>query len=137
VAEPIERRLSSGLDVIEDHAGSGRAAERGDRVTYNVRIFLNRGDEVPLNETQAQHLPQHLLRYEGSRVLVDHTIVLGSREAAAGIERSLLGMRAGGHRKVRIGPHLAYREKGIPGLIPPNAVLTAEIWMGEVMPPSS
>lgn len=129
-------RLSSGLEVIEDHAGSADAAERGDRVTYNVRIFLNRGDEVPLNETQAEHLPQHMLRYDVGRIFVDHTIVLGSREAMAGIESALVGMKAGGHRKVRVGPHLAYGEKGIPGLIPPNAVLVIEIWMREVVPKS-
>jgi FKBP-type peptidyl-prolyl cis-trans isomerase len=126
-------RLSSGLEMLDDHAGAGRAAERGDRVVYNVRIFLNRGDEVRLNETQAQALPQHMLRQDDGRVFVDHTIVLGSREAVAGIERALTGMKRGGYRKVRVGPHLAYREKGIPGLIPPNAVLVVEIWMREVV----
>ena len=126
-------RLPPGLDVIEDHEGSGKAAERGDHVTYNVRIFLNRGDEVPLNETQAQAgLPPHFLRNEGGRVLIDHKTVLGKREAVAGIEKALVGMKSGGHRKVRVGPHLAYGKKGIPGLIPPNAVLTVEIWMREV-----
>lgn len=127
-------RLSSGLEVIEDHEGSGDAAARGDRVTYNVRIFLNRGDEVPLNETQAEHLPQHMLRYDDGRIFVDHTIVLGSRQAVPGIEQALVGMKAGGHRKVRVGPHLAYRDKGIPGLIPADAVLVVEIWLREVMP---
>ena len=107
-------RLSSGLEMIESLEGSGRAAERGDRVTYNVRIFLNRGDEVPLNETQAQALPPHMLRGDDGRVFVDHTIVLGSREAVAGIEGALIGMKRDGYRKVRVGPHLAYREKGIP-----------------------
>ena len=136
MAEPAERRRISGLEVIEDDPGSGRVAERGDRVTYNIKIFLNRGDEVPLNEAQARHLPPRLLRHEGSDVFVDHTIVLGSRDAVPGIEQSLLGMQAGGHRKVRIGSHLAYRDKGIPGLIPPNAVLTVDIWMREVTPPS-
>jgi FKBP-type peptidyl-prolyl cis-trans isomerase len=131
-------RLSSGLEVIEDHEGSGPSAERGDHVTYNVRIFLNRGDEVPLNETQAQAgLPQRMLRHEDGRVFIDHTTLLGSREAMAGIERALVGMKPGGRRRVRIGPHLAYREKGIPGLIPPNAVLVVEIWMREVMPGGS
>jgi len=126
-------RLHSGLEVIEDHEGSGKAAERDDRVTYNVRIFLNRGDEVPLNETQAQAgLPPHILRNEGGRVLIDHKTVIGTREAVAGIEKALVGMKPGGHRKVRVGPHLAYGKKGIPGLIPPNAVLTVEIWMREV-----
>ena len=130
-------RLSSGLEMIDDRAGDGKAAERGDRVVYNVRLFLNRGDEVPLNETQAQALPQRMLRQADGRVFVDHTIVLGSREAVAGIERALVGMKRGGYRKVRVGPHLAYREKGIPGLIPPDAVLVVEIWMREVKPASS
>ena len=79
--------------MIEDLEGSGRAAERGDRVTYNVRIFLNRGDEVPLNETQAQALPQHMLRHDDGRVFVDHTIVLGSREAVAATERASCSSR--------------------------------------------
>ena len=130
-------RLSSGLEMLDDRAGAGRAAERGDRVVYNVRIFLNRGDEVPLNETQAQALPQHMLRRDDGRVFVDHTIVLGSREAVAGIERALIGMKGGGYRKVLVSPHLAYRDKGIPGLIPPNAVLIVEIWLREVISPSS
>jgi hypothetical protein len=118
-------RLPAGLELIEDDEGFGKLAERGDRVTYNVRIFLNRGDEVPLNETQAQAgLPQHTLRLEGGRALIDHRTVLG--------QQALLGMKPGGHRKVRVSPHLAYGKRGIPGLMPPNAVLTVEIWMRDV-----
>jgi len=40
-------------------------AQEGDRVTYNLKNFLNQGDELRLNETQAQHLPKHLVRIEG------------------------------------------------------------------------
>jgi hypothetical protein len=129
----VARRLPAGLEVIQDHEGSGRSAERGDRVTYNVRIFLNRGDEVPLNEAQAwEGLPEQSLRLEAGRVLIDHRTVLGQREAIAGIEKALFGMRPGGHRKIRVGPHLAYGQRGIPGLIPPNAVLTVDVWMRDV-----
>jgi FKBP-type peptidyl-prolyl cis-trans isomerase len=28
---------------------------------------------------------------------------------------------------LKISPHLGYRDKGVPGVIPPNAVLIAEI----------
>lgn len=126
-------RLPAGLEIIEDDEGAGKAAERGDRVTYNVRIFLNRGDEVPLNEAQVRTgFPEERLRREGGRVLIDHQTVLGQREAIAGIEKALFGMKRGGHRKIRVGPHLAYRQQGIPGLIPPNAVLTVDVWVRDV-----
>jgi FKBP-type peptidyl-prolyl cis-trans isomerase len=51
------------------------------------------------------------------------------RKAIAGVEYGLLGMKAGGYRKVRTSPHLAYRDKGIPDLIPPDEVLICEIWL--------
>ena len=37
------------------------------------------------------------------------------------------GMRVGGTRRLEIAPHLAYGEKGVPGKIPENALITAEI----------
>lgn len=40
---------------------------------------------------------------------------------------SVEGMREGGRRKVKVSPVLGYREKGLPGKIPPNAVLTLDI----------
>jgi FKBP-type peptidyl-prolyl cis-trans isomerase len=51
----------------------------------------------------------------------------------AGIEHALRGMKAGGYRKVRISPHLAYREKGLSNLIPPQAVLTVEVWLRHII----
>ena len=94
-----------------------------------MRLFLNKGDEVRLNETQATHLPKEMTRVADGVRLIDRTVVLGRRETVAGVEHALLGMKVGGYRKVRINPHLAYRDKGIPGLIPPNAVLICEIWL--------
>jgi FKBP-type peptidyl-prolyl cis-trans isomerase 2 len=94
-----------------------------------MRLFLNKGDEVRLNETQATHLPKEMIRAVDGAILIDRTIVLGRRETMAGVEHALMGMKIGGYRKVRISPHLAYRDKGIPGLIPPNAVLICEIWL--------
>jgi FKBP-type peptidyl-prolyl cis-trans isomerase len=117
----------SGLKLLEECEGKGPAAQKGDRVVYNCRIFLNRGEEVPLNQRQVVQLPEHMVRIEDDLTLIDHTIVLGRRQTIAGIEQTLTGMKAGGYRKVRISPHLAYRDEGIPDLIPPDAVLVVEI----------
>ena len=84
---------------MSEREGEGRAAQKGDRVVYNMRIFLNRGDEVPLNVCQAANLPPEMVRVEGGVTWIDHTIVLGRRQAIAGIEQALIGMKVGGDRK--------------------------------------
>lgn len=125
------KRLS-GLKLLEEREGEGLQAEKGGRVVYNTRIFLNQGDEVPLNDFQAKQVPKEMIRVVDGVTCIDHTIVLGQRQAIAGIEHALINMKAGGYRKVRISPHLAYRDKGIPDLIPADAVITVELWMRKV-----
>lgn len=119
----------SGLKLLEEREGVGTPANKADRILFNMRLFLNKGAEVRLNETQATHLPKEMIRVVDGVTLIDRTIVLGRRETMAGVEQALKGMKVGGYRKVRVSPHLAYRDKGIPDLIPPNAVLICEIWL--------
>lgn len=119
----------SGLKLLEEREGAGTPAKKGDRVVYNTRIFLNQGEEMLRNDLQAKKLPTEMVRVEGGVSFIDHRIVLGQRQAIAGIEHALIGLKAGGYRKVRISPHLAYRDKGIPDLIPPDAVLIVELWL--------
>jgi FKBP-type peptidyl-prolyl cis-trans isomerase len=126
------KRLS-GLKLLEEREGEGTPANKGDRIVFNMRLFLNKGDEVPLNETQAKHLPKEMIRVVDGETLIDRTIVLGCREAMAGVEHALMGMKVGGYRKVRISPHLAYRDQGIPDLIPPDVVLICEIWLRDIV----
>jgi FKBP-type peptidyl-prolyl cis-trans isomerase len=123
----------SGLKLLEEREGEGTPTNKGDRVVYNSRLFLNKGDVVQLNAKQVEHLPGDMVRVEGGITFVNHTTVLGSRQAMAGVEHALMGMKVGGYRKVRISPHLAYRDKGIPDLIPPDAVLICEIWLRDIV----
>ena len=123
-----------GIRLLEEREGAGAPASKGARVVYNLRIFLNKGKEVELNEQQTEHFPQSMVRNDDGRSFIDHAITLGRRQAIAGIEQALLGMKQGGYRKVRISPHLAYGEKGLPGLIPARAVLIAELWLREIIP---
>jgi FKBP-type peptidyl-prolyl cis-trans isomerase len=128
----MSMRLKSGITLLEEREGEGHLAKRGDSVVYNMKIFLNRGDEVPLNQRQAQYLPQEMIRTVDGHSYIDHKTVLGSRQAIAGVEYSLVGMKQGGYRKVRVSPHLAYRSEGLPDLIPADAVLVVELWLREI-----
>ncbi len=126
------KRLS-GLKLLDEREGKGEPAKKDDRVVYNVRTFLNKGDEVGIQAKQIEQLSNQLkLRVVDGVTLIDHHTVLGSRQVIAGVEHTLIGMKAGGYRKVRISPYLAYRDKGIPDYIPPDAVLIVEIWLREI-----
>jgi len=127
-------QLARGVRLLEESPGNGKAASRGDRVVFNLRLYLHRRDEVPLNGQQAASLRAHgLVRDTPEGPLIDHRIRLGARQAIAGVERALTGMQAGSYRRVEIAPHLAYGDTGLPGLIPPDALLEAEIWLREVI----
>ena len=125
--------LKRGIELLAEHEGIGESAKKNDRVIYNLKMYLNRGEEVPLNERQADHLPVDMIRLVDGARFVDHSTVLGSREAIAGVEYSLLGMKKNGYRKVRLSPHIAFRDKGLPGLIPANAVLVVELWLRDLI----
>jgi FKBP-type peptidyl-prolyl cis-trans isomerase len=52
---------------------------------------------------------------------------IGDGSFISGIDIGLRGMFVGGRRSLWIPPHLAYGSNGIPGQVPPNAQLYAEI----------
>ena len=84
------KRLS-GLKILNEREGEGQPAQKGDRVIYNCRIFLNKGDEVMLNAKQADHLPKDMIRVVDGERFVDRKTVLGSRQTIAGVEPGELG----------------------------------------------
>lgn len=126
-------KLPSGLRVLEDQEGSGPATETGHTIVYNCRIFLNQGDEVRINDNREERgIPEDRIRREDGHTFIDHISVLGKRQVIAGIEKALIGMRVGGFRKIRVSPHLAYRDRGLPEMIPPNAVLNISVWLRDI-----
>lgn len=58
----------------------------------------------------------------------------GLRQVIEGWEIGLNGMREGGKRKIKIPPELAYGNKGIKNLIPPNSWLIFEIEILKIQP---
>ena len=104
--------VKSGLRLLEETEGTGKAAAKGDTVQFESQAWLSGGD-----------LAQ-------DRIFM--SVHLGKREVIAGVEYSLIGMKPGGYRKVKISPHLAYRDVGVPDKVPPNAVMIYELWMKTV-----
>lgn len=126
-------RIKSGIKLLAEIEGQGEPAKKGDAVIYNWRLYRNKGEEIPLNEQQLEFLPTEMIRQVDGRKVIDHKTILGTRQTMAGVEYSLYGMKPGGYRKIRVSPHLAYRDKGLGELIPPNAVLIVEIWLREII----
>ena len=101
--------MDTGIRVDEDVPGDGPVIGRGDTVSFDLQLSLNRGEIVHLRQAT--------------------TVRVGDRNVFAGLTKSLEGMRRGGYRKTRVSPHLAYGAKGVAGKIPPDAVLICEIWL--------
>lgn len=128
----------SGIRLLDEREGAGPGAGRGDRVTYNLRAFLDDGAEIPLNALSDEDRAHALAHHPASLTVADgcewinFNTRLGSGEACEGVEYALHGMREGGYRKVEVAPHRAYGANGVPGRVPPNAVVVFEIWLRDI-----
>ncbi|MBC7622699.1 MAG: FKBP-type peptidyl-prolyl cis-trans isomerase [Aeromicrobium sp.] len=97
------KRGRAGIAYEDTELGEGGTAERGCTVEVEYSLFLNRGGQVQKD--------------------THYTFHIGERRVIAGLESGVEGMRAGGKRRIRVGPHLAYGENGVPATIPANGVL--------------
>jgi len=108
------QRGRAGVEYEDVEIGAGPAASRGCTVEVQYSLFLNRGD--PVQEDK------------------NYTFRIGERRVMAGLEYGVEGMREGGKRRIRVGPHLAYRDEGVPDIVPANAVLEFRVTLLKVRP---
>ncbi|WP_158771408.1 FKBP-type peptidyl-prolyl cis-trans isomerase [Paraglaciecola sp. L1A13] len=101
-------------DVTE---GSGKAVERGALITVHYRGYLEDGSEF--DSSYKNDAP--------------FQIVLSNKRVIQGWILGLKGMKEGGKRKLWVPASLAYGERQIGNMIPPNANLTFEIELLEVL----
>ena len=114
----------SGLRILDDLAGEGEPVERGSLYDLRLRLWLNRGE--PVRWEQPWGSIDHARLDDDGTTLVTR-LRIDRENLVAGLFRGIEGMRIGGRRKLKISPHLAYGDRGIPGKIPPDAVIVAEI----------
>jgi hypothetical protein len=116
--------MRSGIELLEDLAGDGALVQRKGTYRIRLRMWLNQGD--PIRWQRAWGSVDVATLEDGGATLITKVRV-DRRSLISGIFYGVEGMRIGGTRRLKISPHLAYREQGVPGIIPPNAVLTVEI----------
>jgi hypothetical protein len=118
-----------GIETLADTPGTGAAVERGRRYRVRLRLWLNKGQPIALVQPGAE-APHQVIDADGA---LNTTIEMHRGRTIPGFSYGMDGMRVGGVRKIRIPPNLAYGDRGIPGVVPANAVLIAQI---EVIEPA-
>lgn len=122
--QPERRRLRSGLLLLVDIPGSGAPVQRQHNYAVRLRMWLHRGDPVRWPMASG---PVGVGRLEDDGATLITEIRIDRQSMMNGLFYGVDGMRVGGTRRLEIAPHLAYGEKGIPGVIPENALVVAEI----------
>ena len=105
--------------VIEDLVvGSGPAVKNGDTVSVHYTGTLLNGQKFDSSRDRGEPF----------------TFTIGVSQVIQGWQEGLIGMQAGGIRKLTIPPELAYGQQGAGnGAIPPNSTLIFEIELMEIL----
>lgn len=129
--QPLRRRLRSGLTLLADIPGTGEPVRRQHSYRIRLRLWLNKGQAV---RWQAAWGPAGVARLDDNGETLITEARIDRRSLVSGLFYGVGGMRVGGTRRLEIGPHLAYGKRGVPGVIPAGAALTAEITILEEAP---
>jgi hypothetical protein len=100
-----------GLVVQDVAVGSGPAAKSGDTLVVHYTGTLTDGSVFDSSKKHGQPF----------------SFTIGKGMVIKGWEQGLLGMKAGGKRKLTIPPDLAYGDRGVPPTIPPKSTLRFEV----------
>jgi FKBP-type peptidyl-prolyl cis-trans isomerase len=101
---------ASGLQYEDIQVGDGTVAVAGKRVSVHYTGTFEDGAS-----------------FDSSVGRGPFEFTLGKGMVIAGWDEGVAGMQVGGKRKLVIPGHLAYGERGFPGVIPPNATLLFDV----------
>jgi hypothetical protein len=117
-------RLRSGLTLLVDAPGRGELVRRQRNYRIRLRLWLHRGE--PIRWAMAWGPVGAAALEDGGETLLTE-VRIDRRSLVPGLLYGVEGMRVGGTRRLEIAPHLGYGDRGVPDVIPPGALLTAEI----------
>jgi uncharacterized protein len=129
--QSLRQRLRSGLTLLLDVPGTGELVRRQHNYRIRLRMWLSKGDAV---RWQTAGGPMDIAKLDDNNETLVTEVRIDRRSLVNGLFYGVEGMRVGGTRRLEIAPHLAYGERGVPGVIPADAVLTAEITILEARP---
>lgn len=100
-----------GFKVEDIKVGTGSAVKSGDKIKINYSGTLTDGKKFDSSYDRGQAFETQI----------------GVGQVIKGWDLGVIGMKAGGKRKLTIPPELGYGERGAGGVIPPNATLIFEV----------
>ena len=121
---PIRRRLRSGVTLLAEVPGTGAVVRRQQNYRIRLRMWLHHGEAVRWPGPSG---PVGVARLEDDGTTLITEWRIDRRTLVQGLFYGIEGMRIGGLRRLEIAPHVAYGVRGVPGVIPPAALLIAEI----------
>ena len=104
------------LEIETIVKGSGTEAKVGDNLTVHYTGTLEDGTKFDSSVDRG----------------TPFNFILGIGQVIEGWEKGMEGMKVGEKRKLTIQPEYAYGERGVPGVIPPNATLIFEVELLEI-----
>jgi hypothetical protein len=116
---------------VADTPGTGNLVRRRDWLRIQLRLWLHHGDPVRW-ASPSGFVGQSWLEDDGATLVT--ALRYDRRSLIAGLFYGIDGMRVGGTRRLSIAPHLAYGERGVPGIIPADAMLVAEVTILDARP---
>ena len=113
MAESIKNNILEIETIVE---GSGVESKAGDSLTVHYTGMLEDGTKFDSSVDRG----------------TPFNFILGIGQVIEGWEKGMEGMKVGEKRKLTIPPEYAYGERGVPGVIPPNATLIFEVELLEI-----
>jgi len=104
--------LIDGIKCVDLKVGSGPQVQYGSVISFEYTGWLLNGKKFDSTYEHSGH---------------PFSMTVGKKQAIQGFEEALVGMRAGGTRRVIIPSSLGYGAQGVPSKVPPNATLIFDI----------